>query len=513
MSSLSSNAFTQFLPKGWGQFSVYTIVLLTAISALPYDVLDPDSGQFLFVLGFLAVWRYGWGLVHYVRSAFYRWYVFPKWRKTMQANLQNLLPSHLYLLVTSFRIDTETTIKVFQSIIDEAIECGIPTTIVASIVELGDEFLMKEMFRAANPPAHIALDIVRIPGTGKRDGLAQAFRAISRLMPPEDSIVAVIDGDSVLEEGLVLKTVPLFKQFPRCGALTTDEECRARATEIFKQWYNLRFIQRHVLMGSMGLARKVLTLTGRMSMFRAEITCDPEFIARIENDSIDHWRLGKFKFLTGDDKSSWYHVLSKGWDLMYVPDTKIVTYETPPHTNFFKAGAQLMFRWYGNMLRTNGRALALGPEKIGLFTWWTIFDQRISMWTSLSTLILAFFLVLKHSILFLPIYLTWIAFTRWVMCMFLMTARYEFSWYYPFLLYYSQVYGAYMKTKVFFRLDKQSWTRQKTKLNRGLTAGQQQWVDFTSNALHIVAIMVFVAILGVVSGTFTFPTGAIHALF
>ena len=36
--------------------------------------------------------------------------------------------------------------------------------------------------------------LVRIAGTGKRDALAFGFRAISKLSPPEDAVVAVIDG-------------------------------------------------------------------------------------------------------------------------------------------------------------------------------------------------------------------------------------------------------------------------------------------------------------------------------
>lgn len=36
------------------------------------------------------------------------------------------------------------------------------------------------------------------------------FRAISRDMPMADAVVAVIDGDSVLEEGLILE-LPSFQ--------------------------------------------------------------------------------------------------------------------------------------------------------------------------------------------------------------------------------------------------------------------------------------------------------------
>jgi hypothetical protein len=42
-----------------------------------------------------------------------------------------------------------------------------------------------------------------------------------------------------------------------------------------------------------------------------------------------------------------------------------------------------MRRWFGNMLRASGRAIALGPRQVGLFAWWCLIDQRISMWTPL----------------------------------------------------------------------------------------------------------------------------------
>ncbi len=492
--------------KGIGGFAVYTALLLLLVSFLPDQALDPASKQFIFVVGGLAIWRYSWGLLHFIRSVVYRTYTFPMMRAAVTADEENLLPSHVYLLVTSFRIDAHTSVNVYSAAIEEAINCGVPTTIVASLVEMGDEFLFRQLFVEANPPEHVRLQIVRIPGTGKRDGLAQGFRAISRDMPAPDAVVAVIDGDSILEEGLIRKCSVFFKKMPNLGALTTDEECEVRGSKLIREWHDMRFAQRQVLMCSVALSRKVLTLTGRMSMFRADIITDPGFIRDVQSDSIDHWRLGKFRFLTGDDKSSWYWVLKKGYDMLYVPDTVVMTVEHPPHANFFKATTQLMFRWFGNMLRTNGRALALGPHRIGLFTWWCVLDQRISMWTSLAGPVFALMLVIKHSIVFLPIYFAWIGFTRWIMTLMLLSVRPVLSWYYPFLLYYNQIWGSAIKTYVFFRLDKQSWTRQKTKLQRGMSNTQQRFVNFTSNYMYAIAITVFVALVGLFSGLMTIPT-------
>lgn len=491
--------------SGAAGFLLYTIGLVMLASLLQHVSITPISALFAAIIGTLALWRYSWGLVHFCRSLIYRKVVFPALRGEAESGGNNLLPPHIYLLLTSFRISAETSIQVYGAAVREAISCGIPTTIVASIVENADESLIRQIFVAANPPLHVRLQLVRIPGSGKRDGLAQGFRAISRDMPEKGSLVAVIDGDSELENGLIRKCAPFFKLQPNLGALTTDEDCDVEGSEVMSQWHRLRFAQRHILMSSMALSSKVLTLTGRMSMFRADIVTDPAFIHHVETDSIDHWRLGHFKFLTGDDKSTWYWVLSKGYDMMYVPDVSVHTIEHPPSESFFKATSILMFRWFGNMLRTNGRALRLGPARAGLFVWWCILDQRVSMWTSLTGPTFALYLTAKHSWHFALVYVVWIGFTRWVMTLMLVSARPQVNWRYPFLLYYNQIWGSCIKTYAFFRLDRQSWTRQKTSIDRNLTAGQQFLMNGSSLMFHGVAVLTFIAVVGLLSGMLVLP--------
>ena len=505
MSELIAKLKDTHIPQGFAGFVVYTFALIFLASLLPDFAFDPASKQFILVVGFLALWRYSWGIVHYVRHWIFRKKTFPNMRRAIDDNVEELMPSRVYLLVTSFRIEVDTSIDVFKATISEAVNCGIEATIVASIVERADEDLIRNLFEAADAPDHIKLMIVRIPGTGKRDGLAQGFRAISRDFPPDDAVVAVIDGDSILEPGLVRKCAPFFKYDEKIGALTTDELCEVRGSKIMREWHDMRFIQRQVLMCSLAQSRKVLTLTGRMSMFRGSIITDPGFIDDVQNDHLDHWRLGRFKFLTGDDKSSWFWVLKNGWDMMYVPDTVVMTVEHPPSGNFIIASTVLMRRWFGNMLRTNGRALKCPPWKIGLFPWWCILDQRISMWTALTGPVFTALLCIKYSILFLPIYLVWIGFTRWIMTLMLYSVRGIISWYYPFLIYYNQIWGSVIKTYVFFRLDKQKWTRQKTTIDRGLSSFQARWQNFTSDLTYLTAMGCFVVFIGFLSGVFKMP--------
>ena len=64
-------------------------------------------------------------------------------------------------------------------------------------------------------------------------------------------------------------------------------------------------------MQSHALSERVLTLTGRFSVFRATHIVGHEFIRLQEADYLDHWLWGKFRFLSGDHKSSWYALLQQ----------------------------------------------------------------------------------------------------------------------------------------------------------------------------------------------------------
>ncbi|KIU52807.1 MULTISPECIES: mannuronan synthase [Pseudomonas] len=473
----------------------YVSLLMLIALALPKTVFDPDSKDFIFLIGAVGIWRYSMGATHFVRGMLFLYIVYPMLRRKVRKLGSAADPSHVYLMVTSFRIDALTTAQVYSSVIREAIDCGYPTTVVCSLVEMSDELLVKSLWAKFNPPDRVALDFVRIAGTGKRDGLAYGFRAISRHLPDENAVVAVIDGDTVLGEGVVAKTVPWFKLYPNVGGLTTNEFCEVRGGYIMSEWHKLRFAQRHINMCSMALSKRVLTMTGRMSVFRAAVVTNPEFIKDVENDSLQHWRLGRFKFLTGDDKSSWFSLMRLGYDTFYVPDAAINTVEHPPEKSFIKASRKLMYRWYGNNLRQNSRALGLGVRRLGLFTSVVLFDQRVSMWTSLLGLTVALIASLKFGPAFLLVYLLWIGITRLILTLMLMCSGHAIGPAYPLILYYNQIVGAIMKIYVFFRLDKQSWTRQPTALKRDLASFQQWFNTWSSRTMTFSAASIFVAVL------------------
>jgi len=497
---------------------MYLTLYLLAFAALalhaPEAVWQPGSREFVVILGALGVWRYSWGAVHFVRSLIYRHSHFPKLRQAADGLGEHAVPSHVYILVSSYRVRAETTARVYQAAIAEAIRYGHPVTIVASIVELADQRLIKHVFHQMAPPPQVRLMLVRRAAIGKRHAMASSLRAVSRCRPPEDAAVMVLDGDTLLTPGCLTRSLPFLQLLPDVGGITSDEECVVDNGPLLQAWHRLRFAQRHLLMSSMGLSRRLLVLTGRMSIIRGAIATDPSFIAAVESDYIDHWRLGRLHLLTGEDKSTWFWLLRAGQSMLYLPDVQVTTIEHPPAHWFLPASTQLMLRWFGNMLRTNFRAIALGPGKMGMFTWWCLIDQRVSMWTPLIGPMIALFFALGKSALFLYTYVLWVGFTRLIQALTLLSVRPTISGLYPLLIYFGQVYGALLKTYILFRLDRQRWTRQNIAAESGLSPGAARLRSLSSLYLHGLALGVLATVVALATNVLSIPRlGALAGLF
>lgn len=442
---------------------VYFSVIVLLVSLIPAERLGAAE-EALIVIGFLGAWRYSWALINFARAIYFRRFAYPR-RKAQAFERYDMRPrpAHAFFLTTSYKIEPDVTIPVYSSVFRAAAQSEGGATIVSSVVDGADERLIRQIFSSMPVDmSGVKLVVDRIPGTGKRDALARSLALIARECPSNEDIVTFVDGDSCVPEDIVAQTAPFFTN-PKIGALTTDEAVDISDEGLFKDWFELRFDQRQVMMCSMGLGDRVLTLTGRMSVFRADLATDPDFIRLVKSDYIDHWRLGRVNFLTGDDKSTWFWLLKNGWQLAYLPDVKSVSMETQPKPGFFDSAITLMVRWFGNMLRTNGRALKLPQSKIGLFTWWSIFDQNLSIWTTLAGPISAIAAAIFYDPIVLPAYVAWVMFTRYMFCLAICLFRgTSFPVTYPFLLYFGQFVGAAVKSFVFFRLDRQKWTRQAT---------------------------------------------------
>src|SRR3546814_6080332 len=87
------------------------------------------------------------------------------------------------------------------------------------------------------------------------------------------------------------------------------------------------------------------------------------------------------------------------------------------------------------------------------------------MWTGLLGLALAIAASIKFgSIMFVVSFALWVGMTRLLMSWLLLLSGHPIGPAFPLLLYYNQIVGSIVKIHVSFRLDQQSWTRQRTKL-------------------------------------------------
>ncbi len=466
---------------------LYMLVFVSIAIAVPTHRLAENAGLAL-TIGTLGIWRYGWGAVNFARAKLFIHFAHPARRAAAVREYEaRNRPAHAFFVVTSYKVDVAVTVRVYRAIFRAAAASRGGATVVASVVDVADERLVRRIFSLMPQNARgIHLIVDRIPATGKRDALAASLRILSRQCPTDNDIVVFVDGDSCPPEDVVEACAPFFVD-DGLGAVTTDEDCEISDSKLFRDWFNLRFTQRHMMMSSMGLSRRVLTLTGRLSIFRASLACNADFIESIQYDSLEHWRLGNVPFVTGDDKSTWFWLLKNGYEMAYLPDVRSVSMESQPKPGFVDSAVALMLRWFGNMLRTNGRALALGPRRIGLFTWWSLLDQRISMWTTLFGPVAVLMSTLFVSPLVLPIYVAWVMFTRYINCCLLATFRPSFPISYPFLLYFSQICGALVKSFVFFRLDRQRWTRQTAEASHRIPSASERLRGLSSTYVHILA--------------------------
>lgn len=449
-----------------------TLLLLTAVvvllvDRLPDEVFSPASESFILAIGIIGAWRYSWWFVQAARSVWFNRHVFPRLRREADAIGNVERPDAIYVLCTSYRIEADVTFAVYDALVREAKDYGVPTTIFAAIADRSDVDVLDHVMEEHGRPEHVEMVYMFQKGDGKRSAMAEVLRAISRRMPTRRSLAVLMDGDVRMEPGTFPRTMPFFLARPDLGALTTNNSAIVSGGDVTKEWYDLRYAQRHLVMSSMALAERLLVLTGRYSVFRADLATDPGFIDLVANDHISHWRFGTFKFLSGDDKSTWFWLLKNGWKMLYVPDVTVSGFEElPDRTRFFQSTVDLMRRWYGNMLRTSGRAIALGPRPMGWFTWWSLIDQRLSMWTTMIGPTVAIMLTLFVRPSFIFAYVLWILFTRSIATLILGWQRGRLSLLWVPLLYYNQIVGAVLKTWVSFRFNRQKWSRQ------GISAGE-----------------------------------------
>jgi len=439
---------------------VYLSLIALGLLTVSGRLWDEIGGNVVIVVGALGIWRFGWWSTHFARSLIYARLVYPRKRRAAERVWsEGARPHGIHVMVTTYLERRETTERVVRSIIDEVRSLGVPAVIWLGSGDASDEELYSELVERQAADLDLTLVIARQTRPGKRYAIGTALRAMRRQGLDPHDIVVFMDGDAVIMPGMLGKCVPLFLADPALEALTTDEEVVVYGPRWIDTWLTMRFAQRRLAMQSHALSGKVLTLTGRLSLFRATYVTRRDFIEILEEDHLNHWLWGRFRFLSGDDKSTWYYMLRIGAKMIYVPDALCLTIEYI-EGNGSERMIQNLRRWSGNMLRNGSRAISLGPRRVGPFIWWCLVDQRIAMWTMLIGPILAVTASIGTTPLFLITYLTWVLITRLLQSMVLWSYSRQVDLRYPVLLYVNQLANACVKVYCLFRLSKQRWTNR-----------------------------------------------------
>jgi mannuronan synthase len=297
-------------------------------------------------------------------------------------------------------------------------------------------------------------------GTGKRSALAAGLREICAGKPHPDGVVVIMDGDTIMQPGMLSKVLPIFRLKPDVSAVTTNENGWVKGPRWFAEWISLRFGLRHRTMCSIALSGKLLCLTGRLSAFRASVAADPTFREQIERDSIHHWLWDSFDMLSGDDKSTWYWLAARGRRMLYVPDAVATTLEVVQDSALGRALANIR-RWSGNSLRHSWRAFKLGPGKLGWFSWYSLLDQRLAIWTVMVGPLFALLALCSGRFEIAGSYLLWVLLSRMAHSAISWRHGRRFSAFYPPLQFLSDWLIALTKIWILFHPAKQAW------LNRG----------------------------------------------
>jgi mannuronan synthase len=494
-------------PKVLFALSMYVVVCFSLLLSVPNILWNPDTKDIAIVIGTLGIWRFGWWFNHGVRAIIYEHVHYPKLRQLADAAwARGDRPKHIHIMMTTYKENTAVTLLVMESIVREVRATGLSATIWLGSGDDSDEITISNYLAETSSDLDLELVIARQWKGGKRYAIGTALRAMRLAggINGEDAVV-FMDGDSIWGPGILQKCVSLFYIDPDLQALTTDEEVIVHGPRWQEVWLRMRFAQRRIAMQSHALAGKVLTLTGRLSLFRAKHVIEPKFIMQVEEDYLEHWLWGRFRFLSGDDKSTWYYMLTQSAKMMYVPDALAITIEHV-EGNGRERMVQNLRRWSGNMLRNGARAIALGPKKVGFFIWWCVVDQRLAMWTMLVSPILAVLTLIFISPLLLLGYIAWIAISRLVQSLWLYCYSRDVHISFPLIIFFNQLLNASVKVYSLYRLSKQRWTNRGNQ-SAGFQEGfVEQLRNWTAVYLTVLSTASLVLILVSYAGFLQLPT-------
>jgi mannuronan synthase len=482
--------------------ALYLGIWFILFFTFPNSLHDPRTHTGMLIIGLFGIWRYSWWMWNLGRSQYYGHVRYPVMRaQADQLWRQGWRPRHIHFLMTTFHEDPWTTCKCLEGIIKEIRDLNLSATLWVGTGTEEDENIIKQWLETSLS-INLQVMLLRQNQPGKRVAIGIILRALSRHQVHGNDIAVMLDGDTIITQGCMQKCLSLFGSIPTLQALTTDEDALCIGPAWIQKWLTMRFAQRRLWMQSHSMSRRVLTLTGRFSVFRATNVIEEEFIRLVEADHLNHWFWGNFRFLSGDDKSTWYYLLCKQAEMLYVPDAIVYTVERI-EGNGLKRARDNILRWSGNMLRNGMRAILLGPRIVPPFIWWCLIDQRLVILTTLAGFFTAVFVTFFIKPVFIFTYVLWIMMTRLLMsmAMFFYSSRIHIS--YPLILYGNQLILAFVKAYLIFRLPQQRWANRNDQRDEKLIRQKKNRIfPLYQNVFYTVVLMLAILIF---TGTLTVP--------
>lgn len=304
---------------GW--MAVFSLCVATMPEMASLTLLLP--------LGAVALWRWLWIALQLMRASAYLRFVFPAYRRAAAGNDRPV--EDVGVVCTSYRMDPRVSGSVARSLRADIEDLNPKRAcVVFSVGDQDDAEAIRQAFLGAD---RIDLTILFQDGSGKRRAVADALSALRSRGVTPGGVVLLMDGDTLIPAGTLRRTVPILRSSPGIGALTVHNRPFVDGSAWARDWYLLRMIQRHVQMSSVSLSERVLVLTGRWSLYRAELALHPDFAAQVAHDVLHHRREGSIPLLTGEDKSTWRWIIERGYRAIYVPDVACI------HSKSFRARA------------------------------------------------------------------------------------------------------------------------------------------------------------------------------
>ena len=159
------------------------------------------------------------------------------------------------------------------------------------------------------------------------------------------------------------------------------------------------------------------------------------------------------------------------------------------------------------MLRNGQRAIMLGPRRMPFFIWWCVVDQRLAMWTTLFSPLLALSAALKYGMMMMVQYMIYLAITRMLLSIILFTYSEKVDLNYIWALPANQKLNANVKVYMLWRLARQKWANRGnqssgaggTDLLSQFRNGMAVWLTAVSYAGLFIGVIVYTELLTVPS--------------